>query len=432
MKRSLVLFLLVSLLGITFAQSQSIFKSTARQSARFALEQVGDSEVSGSVLLSDYGRGQTVIVAELSGLRPTGLYPIRLRQGTCGDHQGLDRFLGTLPGQSGLMTYVLNMPYEQLRGMDLHLAVSEPTSGVLACGEVGPAVTPLAERTAADAVTEAPATDTAPAATPEAAEPAEDAVAEDEEPTDVTEPAETEMTDTDVTDTDVTEAEPVEVEEPAEEVEAADEAAEEGAAEADAEARIIEVRVASREDDAQEFLNESNAGHPPGFMHLNSRYIALSNNPEGWGTDQVAGIRFVDVDIPQGAIIERAYLQFTVFEANDGPVALTIRAEASDDAPQFQDGDAARFNLSQRQTTGAAQTWEPPAWDEVGAAGEAQRTPDLASVIQEVVDRPGWEAGNALVFVFTDEGDAQGRMAVAYRENRDRAPLLVVEFRQAD
>lgn len=401
MKRFLLLFLLVSLLGFTVAQST--FSSAARQSVRFALEPVDTRGVSGSVLLSDYGREQTVLVVDLPGLQPNQLYSVRLRQGTCGDAQGLVRFLGTLSGRSGLMTHVLNTPYEQLRGMNFHVEVSEPLNGVVACGTMGPAVTPLAERLPGDRAIAAPE-EPEPAPTEDIAAPEDAADAEE-----------------------ATAEEPVEVVEQSEE-----EAVEEDATEAMAEARVVEVRIAGREDDAQEFLDQSSAGHPPGFMHLHSRYIALTNNPEGWGTDQAVGLRFADLDIPQGAEIERAYVQFTVYEANDGPTRLTVRAEAADDAPTFQEGEDALFNISRRPTTSAAQTWEPPAWEEVGAAGEAQRTPDLTNLIQEVVDRPGWEAGNALVLIITGESPDQGRMAVAHREDPDRAPLLVVEYREGN
>ena len=31
------------------------------------------------------------------------------------------------------------------------------------------------------------------------------------------------------------------------------------------------------------------------------------------------------------------------------------------------------------------------------------KTPDLSPIIQEIVNQPGWAAGNALVLIFTDD-----------------------------
>ena len=45
-----------------------------------------------------------------------------------------------------------------------------------------------------------------------------------------------------------------------------------------------------------------------------------------------------------------------------------------------------------------------PAWPTVGAAGPGQLTPNFASVVQEVVNRPGWAAGNALTVILTGSG----------------------------
>ena len=69
--------------------------------------------------------------------------------------------------------------------------------------------------------------------------------------------------------------------------------------------------------------------------------------------------------------------------------------------------------------------WSPVPWNTVNEAGPNQRTPSLSSVVQEIVDRPGWSSGNALVFVITGTGE---RVAESYNGDRAGAPLLHVEF----
>ena len=49
-------------------------------------------------------------------------------------------------------------------------------------------------------------------------------------------------------------------------------------------------------------------------------------------------------------------------------------------------------------------SWSPPAWTS-GQAGTAQRTTDLRTVVQQVVNRAGWNPGNALAFVLTGTGE---------------------------
>jgi hypothetical protein len=48
-------------------------------------------------------------------------------------------------------------------------------------------------------------------------------------------------------------------------------------------------------------------------------------------------------------------------------------------------------------------------------------------VIQEIVDRPGWSAGNALVVIVTGSGK---RVAESYNGLPSGAPLLHVEYSQ--
>jgi hypothetical protein len=47
-------------------------------------------------------------------------------------------------------------------------------------------------------------------------------------------------------------------------------------------------------------------------------------------------------------------------------------------------------------------------------------------VIQEIVNRPGWTAGNSLVLIVTGTGE---RVAESFDGEADAAPLLHVEYR---
>ena len=70
-------------------------------------------------------------------------------------------------------------------------------------------------------------------------------------------------------------------------------------------------------------------------------------------------------------------------------------------------------------------SWSPPAWTLVGEAGASQRTPELSSVLQEIVGRPGWASGNALALIITGTGH---RTAESFEGKVAAAALLHVEF----
>jgi hypothetical protein len=60
-----------------------------------------------------------------------------------------------------------------------------------------------------------------------------------------------------------------------------------------------------------------------------------------------------------------------------------------------------------------------------GEAGPDQQTPNIASIIQEIVNRPGWSSGNSIVIIVTGTGE---RTAESYDGNPNGAPLLHLEY----
>jgi hypothetical protein len=116
-------------------------------------------------------------------------------------------------------------------------------------------------------------------------------------------------------------------------------------------------------------------------------------------------------------------VQFTADEVSGGAAALIVRGEAADDAVSFS---TTAGDVSGRPATAASAAWSPADWTAVGQAGAAQRTPDLSAVVQEIVARPGWAPGHALVLVVSGSGT---RIAESYEGAPSAAPLLRVEYR---
>ena len=174
---------------------------------------------------------------------------------------------------------------------------------------------------------------------------------------------------------------------------------------------VAEIRVGASSDDAEQRAN--------GTVFFTSIDLEMVFD---LGGNQTVGLRFPGIGVPQGATIVDAYVQFQVDEVNSGATALTIRGQDADNAVTFT---TVSNSIASRPTTGASVGWSPPAWTSVGAAGADQRTPNLAAVIQEIVNRGGWSSGNALALIITGTGE---RTAESFDGSPGGAPLLHVEY----
>jgi hypothetical protein len=153
----------------------------------------------------------------------------------------------------------------------------------------------------------------------------------------------------------------------------------------------------------------------------------------GWGDSSSyakrgGGIRFTNVTIPQGTTITAAYLTFRCNYANSGANCLTkIKGEASDNAAPFSDYS----NFSGRSRISASVNWDNiPAW----SSDTDYNSPDISSIIQEIVNRPGWASGNALVIFWDDFDDrsthaiGNWRAAYSYDGSTTYASKLHIEY----
>lgn len=174
----------------------------------------------------------------------------------------------------------------------------------------------------------------------------------------------------------------------------------------------VNSQISDGDDDAEE--NTRN-----GAMSLRSSDLELA---EDGNKDQIVGMRFNNLNIPQGALIQNAWIQFTVDESRTGSSALTIRGESSDNAQTFVNSGS---NISSRPATVASVPWSAPNWTVVGQAGSAQQTPDISAVVQEIVDRTGWTTSSSMVIMIDGTGR---RAAEAYNGSPSDAPVLHVDY----
>ena len=174
----------------------------------------------------------------------------------------------------------------------------------------------------------------------------------------------------------------------------------------------VEVRVTADSDDAEEKLSN-------GSVSLIGNDLDLI---EAGGSEQEVGLRFPNVAVPVGATITNVYIEFTANKSDSDVTNLTFRGEAVDNAGTFTDTD---YDITTRAKTTALVAWSVPAW----STNTAYQTPDLAAVIQEVVDRGGWASGNAIALYVTGSGS---RIADAHDGNAANAPLLHIDYLGSD
>ena len=106
----------------------------------------------------------------------------------------------------------------------------------------------------------------------------------------------------------------------------------------------MEYRISASTDDVEERASGS-------VKFTSSDLELVDDNPTRPG--QTIGLRFNGLDIPQGAIITSAYIQFQVDEVDTGAATLQIHGEDTDNAEGYADRRADRrfccFGRSERR-----------------------------------------------------------------------------------
>ena len=160
----------------------------------------------------------------------------------------------------------------------------------------------------------------------------------------------------------------------------------------------LNVAVSSGDDDGFERSNN-------GSVWLNDPEVEFGGRRGSRGGVDIfsdAVFRFSGVQIPKDEYVTAAFVQFT---AADSPFLLedpfVIYGELTNDSSILT---SSNYNLSSRSLTSASIDWVLPLWT-FGERSSAQMTPNLASVIREIVNRPDWKAGNAIT-IFVKDTDA--------------------------
>ncbi len=178
-------------------------------------------------------------------------------------------------------------------------------------------------------------------------------------------------------------------------------------------------QVRQSSDDAEERQSD-------GTVNLTSTDLEVDLDDVGNSGPQYVGMRFQNITIPAGATIDEAYVQFHVdeIEANVA-VTTTFTGEDIDDAPAFTTGTN---NISNRTETAASVDWAIPHWVAVHDEGSDQRSADLSTIVQEIVDRSGWASGNDIVILIKTKSGSGYRTAEAFNGEAASGPTITIGY----
>ncbi|MGQ7844107.1 PilC/PilY family type IV pilus protein [Granulosicoccus sp. 3-233] len=173
---------------------------------------------------------------------------------------------------------------------------------------------------------------------------------------------------------------------------------------------VISSQVQALNDDMEQYIHNG---------QMTPSGTRLSMGASNGSTPQLVSFRFQDLDIPSGATITSAELEFTADVNRYSTAFLSIYGHDVGDAPTI--GTNNNY-LSDQPRTSAKVDWWPTGW----SSGNTYQSPDIKTVVQEIIDRGDWCGQQSMAFIVEGIGE---RAAYAYTTNNaSRAPVLRVSY----
>lgn len=166
----------------------------------------------------------------------------------------------------------------------------------------------------------------------------------------------------------------------------------------------ISITISAAVDDAYENLITNN-------VTTNYRFVYP-------GMSYLLGYRFSDVSIPPGAAILSAKLLQYCTGSGTRASSMTYWGEDAMDSTAFA---GAKYNLSSRSKTSATVAVNAAPW----TVHQYNPSPDLKSIIQEIVNTPGWQSGDHLTLLVST---VKTRTVDLFEANPSHAAILQVTF----
>lgn len=186
---------------------------------------------------------------------------------------------------------------------------------------------------------------------------------------------------------------------------------------------VLDVSISETGDDAG-IIYDTAVLSVTGWDHTNIKIGALASSTDAYG----AFFRFQNVTIEQYSNVNSATLNLTcnnIGATGAGGIYMQVKAEASDDASQLP--AYSEFWVRQR-----IESWQYfylflPAWV---VDQEYNFSIDLRSLVQEIINRPGWVSGNSIQFFieYWSNSFDTWRQVYSYENDPTKAARLHVEY----
>ena len=135
------------------------------------------------------------------------------------------------------------------------------------------------------------------------------------------------------------------------------------------------------------------------------------------GQQQYAGLRFTGIDIPDGATVTSAAIVFTAQETSSGSATFSLGMQDSESAAAFSDGNLPVDGSRDYDSF----EWNVADW----TAGQSYQTPDLASLVNDVIGTDGVQDG---AFAFLIDGQSGSRVADSFETAGGEEPELIISY----
>lgn len=179
----------------------------------------------------------------------------------------------------------------------------------------------------------------------------------------------------------------------------------------------LEIRIVASGDDT--FRTSGGAA----FSSTTDLVVAgLNNIPH----TQRSSMRFLNIPLPRNAAIIEAFITLTCNYPNSGTNVLTnLVGNDVDNAVAPTSG----IEFSNLVATTATVAWDSPTIPAFVVDVE-YNTPSLISIVDEILGRPGWASGNAMQFMWLNDGSDTNarRRAYSYDGSTAKAPLLHIRY----
>ncbi|WP_172806860.1 pilus assembly protein [Endozoicomonas arenosclerae] len=175
---------------------------------------------------------------------------------------------------------------------------------------------------------------------------------------------------------------------------------------------IINTRIQSNNFDAYERLSGSNRNR---VYLYNSVYVS---------TSRMAALHYPGLQLRKDATILSAHLELTASHNRNGSASIEIRAEDTDSSLAIASQNR---NITNRSGNGVWTT-ASTAWtiNEDWQQYTTYRSPDIKDVIEEVIDRDGWSAGNNLTLLLKMTTGSE-RIFVSHDDNPTFSARLILK-----